>query len=335
MAPPIVALLTIVAFATSPPTPNKYELRFDRMIDELTLSPEAVECIDSTKQRKLFRGVLAGTADPQIRNAFGIVYRDLAPIRVAGDLLFGQLSAVASEASERASGGALLATDPETLAASRLLFDYFDGDGSGGLDREELLGSPALMALVRSDGDASDDAEAVVDRFMELADENGDGVISFVEFANATATRPQLRSVDDALTTALISATSGSDPKKKRGAFGLRKSPEERFEAMLEQCLEWEQSMGCGPDDASDTADVKEDEECAVDVQLLEREQEGEAGEDDGRLLQVLKGSLVGARCEPVVEALKMCYLDYSPLRLGGDIIFKLLTRVVKTQIPK
>jgi len=335
MAPPFVALLTIAAFATSPPTPNKYELKFDRMIDELTLSPEAVECIDSTKQRKLFRGVSAGTADPQIRNAFSIVYRDLAPIRVAGDLLFGQLSAVASEASERASGGALVTTDPDALAASRLLFDYFDGDGSGGLDREELLGSPELMALVRNDGDGTDGAEAVVDRFMELADENGDGVISFVEFANATATRPQLRSVDDALTTALISATSGSDPKKKRGAFGLRKSPEERFEAMLEQCLEWEQSMGCGPDDASDTADVKEDEECAVDVQLLEREQEGEAGEDDGRLLQVLKGSLVGARCEPVVEALKMCYLDYSPLRLGGDIIFKLLTRVVKTQIPK
>jgi len=334
MAPPFVALLTIAAFATSPPTPNKYELKFDRMIDELSLSPEAVECIDSTKQRTLFRGVSAGTADPQIRNAFSIVYRDLAPIRVAGDLLFGQLSAVASEASERASGGALVTTDPDTLAASRLLFDYFDGDGSGGLDREELLGSPALMALVRNDGDGADGEEAVVDRFMELADENGDGVISFVEFANATATQSQLRSVDEALTTALMSATSGSEPKKKRGAFGLRKTPEERFEAMLEQCLEWEQSMGCGPDDVSDTTiGVKEDEECAVDVQL--REQEGEAGDEDGRLLQVLKGSLVGARCEPVVEALKMCYLDYSPLRLGGDIIFKLLTRVVKTQIPK
>jgi len=329
--------------STTTPTPptNKYELKFSRMIAELTLSPSAIECIDSTKQRTLFRGVAAATSDPQIQNAFSIVYRDLAPIRVAGDLLFGQLSTVASQAEEQADG-ALVKADEEVLAASRLVFDYFDGDGSGGLDREELLGSPELMKLVRTEeeGTAEDDEEAVVDRFMLLADENGDGVISFVEFANATATRPQLRSVDEALTTAMMSAASGGGVEgkpKRRGAFGLRKSPDERFDAMLEQCLQWERDLGCAPDDtsAAESTAADEAEECAVDVQILERLDEGEMGEEDGRLLQVLKGSLVGARCEPVVEALKMCYLDYSPLRLGGDIIFKLLTRIVKTQIPK
>jgi len=64
-------------------------------------------------------------------------------------------------------------------------------------------------------------------------------------------------------------------------------------------------------------------------------EPESRVEEEEGRLLKVLKGSLVGARCEPVVDALKMVYLDYSPLRLGGDIIFKLLKRVVKTQLPQ
>lgn len=314
MAPPILAFLATVALALAPS--NKHEAKFDRMIDELTLSPEAVECIDSNKQRVLFRGVAAATTEPQIRNAFGIVYRDLAPIRVAGDLLFGQLSAVAAEASER--DGGLVGTDPEKLAASRLLFDFVDGDNSGGLDRDELLRSPELMALIRNDdGDPLGDGD-VVDAFMGLADENGDGVISFVEFANATAT--SLRSVDDALTAALLSTTSGSNTKKQ-GGFGLRKPPGERFDAMLQQCLEWEESLGCG------VSAIEID--CAVDVQILEQ------GDEDGRLLQVLKGSLVGARCEPVVEALKMCYLDYSPLRLGGDIIFKLLKRIVKTQIPK
>jgi len=331
MVPPLTALLTIITLATELTT-NKYTLKFDRMVSELTVSPSAIECIDSAKQRTLFRGVLAGTSDPQIRNAFAIVYRDLAPIRVAGDLIFGQLASVANTASERVGDGALVVSDEDVLVKSRLLFDYVDGNKSGWLDRDEILASNELMNLIRVDED--DTPEAAVDRFMELADENGDGEISFVEFANATASRSNFRSVDEALTTAMLSATAGEERNKRRGAFGLRRSPVERFDAMLLQCLEWEEVLGCSPNDNALQVGDK-NEECAVDVQLLQKEQDGEAGEEEGRMLQVLKGSLVGARCEPVVEALKMCYLEYSPLRLGGDIIFKLLTQVVKTQIPK
>jgi len=333
MAPPLTSLFTIITLATNPnPTPvdNKHILKFDRMVSELTLSPSAVECIDSAKQRTLFRGVLAGTADPQIRNAFAIVYRDLAPIRVAGDLIFGQLASVASDASERAEGDGLAVMDEDTLGNSRLLFDYVDGDKSGWLDKEEILASEELMRLIRGEEGGEDaQPEAAVDRFMELADENGDGVVSFVEFANATAATSQLRSVDEALTATLLMATAGENRSQKRGAFGLRRSPDERFDAMLQQCFQWEESLGCKPDDLAEPGADENGEECAVDVRILQET------EEDGRLLQVLKGSLVGARCEPVVEALKMCYLEYSPLRLGGDIIFKLLTQVVKTQIPK
>lgn len=322
---------TAAGLSTSAPsTNNKQEVKFDRMVDELILSPEAIECIDSSKQRLLFKGVAAGVADPQIRNAFRIVYRDLAPIRVAGDLLFGQLSVVASEASERsyATKDTIVA---ETLAASRALFDLIDGDNSGGLDEAELLQSPELLAVIREDDNSDDyDDVAVVNRFMELADENRDGVISFVEFANAAATQPQLQLVDDALTAALLSSSSlssNAETKKKRGAFGIRKSPDERFDSMLEQCLQWEERLGCGPN--------MEETECTVDVNLQNAEDNSANEGDDSRLLQVLKGSMIGARCEPLVKALRMCYMDYSPLRFGGDVIFKLLGRVVKTQIAK
>jgi len=310
---------------------NKHEIKFDRMINDLTLSPEAIECIDSTKQRLIFRGVAAGVVEPQVRNAFCIVYRDLAPIRVAGDLIFRQLSAVAQEASQRDDG--IVETNATDLVSMRVLFDMIDGDDSGGLDRKELIDSPKLLALIREESDsASKDAE-IVDRFMELADENGDGKISFVEFANAAATQPRLRLVDDVLTAALLSSTSRLAENNKKGTFGLRKSPETRFDEMLQQCLLWEQDLGCGPDDEG-IINISDEEECMVDVQILEKES-GKNQDDDSRMLQVLKGSLVGARIEPVVEALKMCYLDYSPIRLGGDVIFKLLKRVVKTQIPK
>jgi len=260
-----------------------------------------------------------------------LVYNDLAPVRVAGDLIFSQLSAVAVDASERASGiTARLAelaegeeaADAAALAASRRIFDILDGDKSGGLDRDELLASPELLALVREDGEEDG---AAVDRFMELADENGDGVISFVEFANAAAIKPRIGLVDSALSAALLSSSlSEVDGKKQKMRFG-RKPPEERFEEMLEECFKWEKDLGCGTDE-------EEVEECVVDVEL--EKADGDDG-DDNRLLQVLKGALVGARCAPVVDALKMCYLDYSPLRLGGDIIFKLLKRVVAGEIRK
>jgi len=328
MAPP--AALLAVAFAVSTTT-NKYEVKFNRMIDELQIPPAAVEFIDSPKQRLLFRGVAAGVQEPLVKRAFSIVYKDLVPVRVAGDLIFSQLSAVAMDASERASGitarlGELAegeeAADAAALAASRRIFDILDGNKSGGLDRDELLASPELLALVREDGEEDG---AAVDRFMELADENGDGVISFVEFANAAAIKPRIGLVDSALSAALLSSSlSEVDGKKQKMRFG-RKPPEERFEEMLEECFKWEKDLGCGTDE-------EEVEECVVDVEL---EKADEDDGDDNRMLQVLKGALVGARCAPVVDALKMCYLEYSPLRLGGDIIFKLLKRVVAGEIRK
>jgi len=325
---------TTSAFAVSPTkTTNKHEAKFERMIDELHLPLATVEFIDSSKQRLLFRGVAAGVQEPLILNAFGIIYTDLAPVRVAGDIIFSQLSTVAVDATERASGVVAPRdnddawdTDVTSLATSRQFFDILDGDSSGGIDRSELMASPELLALIHDD--AVDDAEAAVDRFMTLADENGDGVISFVEFAYAAATQPRLQVVDDVLAAALQSSSVSGGAEgmpRKRGKFG-RKSPEERFESMLKECLVWEQDLGCAPD--ADSEPMNRDE-CAVDVKL----EQGEG--EDSRLLQVLKGSLVGIHCEPIVDALKMCYLDYSPLRLAGDVIFKLLKKVVASQIPK
>jgi len=340
MAPFVAAILAAAfavstnAFSTKTTTIDKHEAKFERMIDELKLPPATIEFIDSSKQRLLFRGVAAAVQEPQILNAFGIVYKDLAPVRVAGDIIFSQLASVATEATELASGVAALpqkddavegdgAVDAKTLAKFRQIFDLLDGDNSGGIDRTELLASPVLMALLY-DYENDVDADAAVDRFMKLADENGDGVISFVEFAYAVATQPRLQLVDDALASALKSSTfSGEGKPKKKGRFG-RKTPEERFEAMIQTCLVWEQDLGCAPTD-------DDDDECAVDV-LLEQDIDED---EDSRLLQVLKGSLVGVHCEPVLEALKMCYLEYSPLRFGGDVIFKLLKQVVASQTPK
>ena len=49
----------------------------------------------------------------------------------------------------------------------------------------------------------------------------------------------------------------------------------------------------------------------------------------------LMLGSFEGARCEPVAKALRVCYEEYSPLRFGGDLIFRVLKRVVNGRLLK
>ena len=60
------------------------------------------------------------------------------------------------------------------------------------------------------------------------------------------------------------------------------------------------------------------------------REAELVGAVDNERLRAVLAGCFAGARNEGVVKALKILYVDYGPLRMGGDLIFKLMNQVVK-----
>ena len=186
--------------------------RFDSMIDEITLPAATIEFIDSPKQRVLFKGAAAAVAAPAVREAFAIVYEDLGPVRVAGDLIFNSLAGVAETAKVTAGSEPRLQADAAEAAAagsalstSRKLFDLIDADASGSLDRAELARSPELVAIIRTEGE---DDEAAVDRFMATADDNGDGVISFLEFAMAAATDPSLRLVDEALSAALAQQES-------------------------------------------------------------------------------------------------------------------------------
>jgi len=168
--------------------------KFDAMVASVTLSPRAIEFIDSEKQRLLFKGVLTASEQPMVVNAFAIVYEDLGPVRVAGDLIAKQLSKVATSANERAAASGDVAA-LSALAASRNLFRLVDSDASGSLDRDELLRSPVLLDRIRAEGESD---QAAVERFMSSADTDDDGQVSFVEFASAAASEPGLQMVDDA-----------------------------------------------------------------------------------------------------------------------------------------
>jgi len=47
-------------------------------------------------------------------------------------------------------------------------------------------------------------------------------------------------------------------------------------------------------------------------------------------LLDILRGCFAGARDAKVVAALKIVYMDYTALRLAGDLIFKLMSQTIR-----
>ena len=275
----------------------------------------------------------------------------------------------------------------DSLAKSRKLFDLIDNDNNGFLDEGELLESPSLLALIRDEDTEESDAEAVA-RFMQFADENQDGLISFVEFAIATAKEPRLQLADDTLSAVLsLSAQppqqqeeeearqeeeeeeeeeekeeegqsiSGSDGRRSRS---VRASPAERFDSMLAEFLAWDDeednhddddaaARGGGGGGGRGTAKMTNNQGQASGAaaaasaaappgvawgsvwgleDAINDRSEDQTRSGDGRLREVMAGALVGARCPTMVGALRVCYLRYSPLRLGLDLTFSLLKRV-------
>jgi hypothetical protein len=84
----------------------------------------------------------------------------------------------------------------------------------------------------------------------------------------------------------------GTEMDEKRLRFS------ERYDEMLSQFMEWEDVMPDG----------------------------------EGRRMDVVRGCFIGARNPPVVEALRVVYVDFSPLRVAGDIIFKLVSGVMRAR---
>ena len=82
---------------------NPTAARFDSMLEACVLPLTTIEFIDDPKHRTLFRGVAAAAERQEVRTAFAIVYQDLGPVRVAGDIIFSQLQRVASRATAGAA----------------------------------------------------------------------------------------------------------------------------------------------------------------------------------------------------------------------------------------
>mmetsp|Transcript_21963 Transcript_21963/g.66771 ORF Transcript_21963/g.66771 Transcript_21963/m.66771 type:complete len:343 (-) Transcript_21963:377-1405(-) len=311
-----------LTISVPPQKPSKHAERLRNMLDAVCVSDGALALVEDPTERTLLRGVRAAAVEPDVVEAFTILYEDIAPIRVAGDLIFRPLQRRVSEANAcEAQLAAEVEYSPKELAAARRLFDLVDADGSGTIDRDELLASGLLGPACST--------EEQVDELLAEIDTDGDQQISFVEFILA-ATRllyidnsdggcgiaVKLAQAEESVMEAVDRRARGSNCNHSIGdalntevkkKARTRATPDEKFDHMLVSVREWAHALEAARDAPDDIREA-------------------------GRIERVLHGSIVGSRNEYVVEALRLCYTRYKPLRLMGDLIFSLMGRVMKNK---
>ena len=106
---------------TKPPQ-SKASRKFDQMLANFRLHSEAdFNLVPSARYRGLLRGTSAAIEDPAVITAFRVLYEDLGPIRVAGDLIFSKLEREITNAksTEGAANVKALGRDDACVIAAR------------------------------------------------------------------------------------------------------------------------------------------------------------------------------------------------------------------------
>ena len=298
----LLGLLSLSALAPPPLTKSdRRAAKFREMLASVTLTDERLAMLDDAGLRTLLAGVQGAAELPLVVDAFTIVYSDVAPVRLAGDLIFRSIAKRvrgADDAATKLSRELAAAIDAarrpsaEDIVRARELFDLVDRDGSGTLSRDELLAS----GLLRS---ADVDGEAV-DRFMREVDADESGEVDFIEFMllasrvlfdeenceDECSFAERAPPLIDALE--IEGAPSVLFDEAKIAAAESRR--DERFETMLESVASWE---------------------------LDET--------DETRFGVVVRGAQAGGKDARVVSALRHLYTGYAPIRPGAHLIFKLM----------
>lgn len=287
-------------------TPNlkKLEKEFYGMMREFTeFSSRDINAIKGNNYRALYEGVASGATEPEVMKAFAIIYTDLYPIRVAGRMIYRHLKdvmekSIDSRIEEEGRVADYTGLSQEAIDDGRAAFMamLIECGGEGELTMDQLVESGIVQTVVEvMEYESFAD---FLDR-MEL-DDQGEK-LNFEKFMVGLQVCADTKSceVNCDLTEVLseiVKRMKTIEGEKDGMTIPQRKKKySDRYDGMVKSFEEWEDLVPSG----------------------------------DGRMIEVLKGCFAGAKNERVVGALKIVYMDYSALRVGGDLVFKLMRKVV------
>lgn len=293
---------------------SKLEKEFYSMMREFAnFSPKDIACVPDPRYRALYEGVVAGANEPLVMNAFLIVFEDLLPLRVAGRMIYRHLKSTMEECiQERDSKEQVLLEehgfDIHTLNHGRKAFmAILKDDPNSGADGQMTMGTLIDSGIVDTIVELLEYSS--FEEFLKVMDADEDEKITFEKFmvglqrckvdSGSNVSDGGSCDVSCDLSQVLNEIVQRMKPieaAKRETSTDVRKLKySEKFDEMVRSFEEWEELVPTG----------------------------------DGRMLEVLKGSFAGAKNDKIVKALKIVYMDYSALRVGGDLVFKLMEKLV------
>jgi len=187
----------------------------------------------------------------------------------------------------------------KTIKLGKTAFEAIDRDQSGTISRDEV--SDEILKVFGFDS---------VSEFMSTVDDDNNDEISFEEFMVAL-----IKTTDDAKESIneilAMNNDIGCEIVEEYDSSCVSVPPDayakynDRYDNMLSTVSTWETQLGG---------------------------EEKKSASEMGRTERILYGCFAGAKDEEVVEALRAVYVDFTALRMAGDIIFKLLTKYLNSK---
>jgi len=291
---------------TLPPPQTKLQSEFRSMITSFSShSSYDIARVSNARYRALFSCVVAVAGEPDVYRAFLILFEDLYPLRVAGRMIFKHLAGVMeTETRERLEreGDLEFHFSKEEVEMGWRIFEVMSGG------KEEI--SAEMVDSLFSVEYSVEEKELLL-RIVFGGKEmraNIDfktfmmNVYSFV-IDSQRDTSSILELISDRMNHLSDYADSEQHHRNDHDLDEKKKKYFERYNHMVETFKVWESHI-------FPTVNTSN-------------------GDANDRMEDVLKGCFVGARNPQVVEALRIVYVDFQGLRIAGDLIFKLMSKLV------
>ena len=223
----------------------------------------------------------------------------MVPLRIAGRLIFGKVEQII-ENSQRAhrqqvekvaTTTGMSIPDIESGRFAFLAVANYRDDGETVLNMDQLVETGLATTVVELLGYED------FDDFLQSLNTDKKGELKFEEFMVVMQQCPSESSSPECNPATVLQEIAKRIPATELTAACERKKKfAKRYDEMVESFVEWERYVPGG----------------------------------EGRRLDVLRGCFVGARNQKVVEALKIVYMDYSALRMAGDTIYSLMSKLIR-----
>jgi hypothetical protein len=281
---------------------TKLEQEFrDMLIDFSQFTRRDIMAVKNPRIRSLFEGVAASYSLPEVHRAFEVLFEDYAPLRVAGRLIYGKLKQVMVEAqSERhkeveevAATTGLTKEDVEACRNAFFSMVVHRDDRATEMTIEQLVDYGLAETAVEVLGYDS------FDEFLTAADVKANQKVGFgdlmVALQSCAINSPYPECNPATVVQEIANRLKSRDALHPESLDQRKKKFIARYEIMVEKFKEWKDLVPPG----------------------------------DGRRLDVLRGCFVGASSKEIVAALRIVYVDYSALRVSGNLIFKVMEKLI------